>query len=856
MAYAVLVSLVETIHQMLIDNRYPISVHGKQQIESIKNQSNSLQEFLETYPKEASTVERRIRDAANEAQDIIEHFMYEQNRSRFKVMRATAAGIEGANSDHFHDFHELKRVDKEMNSISEEVKGIKNRDVRRSDSAEKEMNSTAISSAGDDIVVGIDKDLVKIQEMLCASTPKLQVIPIWGMGGIGKTTLARNAYDSELISYRFDARVWVTVSQDYVAQNVMSKLVDSINGINEEKSGETIELLGEKVCKSLKGKRYLIVLDDVWSTEAWDDLKRIFPDDNSASRIIITTRLEDLASYATSSSHVYKMHFLNPDESWNLLGQKVFKHENFPLLLERLGAEIANELEKIGREIARSGGGLPLAIVLIAGMLSSVSKTQDSWKRIEDILVSAVAAKDGQFETLFQIIHLSYTYLPHHLRLCFLYMGCFPEDYEIHVSKLIKLWIAEGYVKPSSDKSLEEIAEKYLEDLVKRSLVLVTSWKTNGKIKTCSLHDLVRELSRRRAQDENFKRRLSISHSDLKGLSKTYGSTIRSIICFQPSDSSLLSLRKFRLLRVLDVVDVITYSLPAQVFELFHLRYLAFGCPMKIPAAISMLQNLHTLVIWPRKGSRRYPMDEVYLPMEIWMLPLLRHLISFFDLLPDPEGAAFALENLHTLSAVKKFVCSKKILERIPNVKKLLLTYSGHKLCEPQLDNLFYLHKLENLKLIRNGDSPVELNCFPVFPASLKKLTLSGWHLPWDYMDIVGSLPNLEVLKLRDYACKGEEWETKEGQFPSLRYLLIDRSDLQFWTTESSHFPRLECLVLYCCSLRVIPESFGEILTLQLVEVDQANKSLLESAKMIQEEQQSWGNDDIQVRSVRYHYQV
>ncbi|KAL8557687.1 hypothetical protein ACS0TY_004960 [Phlomoides rotata] len=847
MAFAVLFSLAQTADQILNDDRYPLSVDGKQQIKSIRNQATFLQEFLENHPKESHNLERRIRDAANEAQDIIEHFMYEQIRSRYKLIRSAAAGITGVNSDHRYDFHELKRVDLEINSIAEEVMGIKIGDLGLGDSPPA-TNSTA----GDNILVGFDEDLITIKDMLCGSSSKLQVIPIAGMGGIGKTTLARNIYCSQLIMDHFDNRAWVTVSQDCVTQNVLSKIIDSI-GIDSDRLEHSIEL-GEKLYKILKGRRYLIVLDDIWSTDAWDDLRRIFPDDGNGSRIMITTRLFDVASYANSSSRVYEMPFLDPDESWNLLGQKVFKRQNFPLELEKLGEETANELEKIGREIARSCGGLPLAIVLIAGLLSSVSKTKASWKGITDKVRPAVATKDGQFE---KIISLSYTYLPHHLRLCFLYMGCFPEDCKIRVSKLVKLWIAEGSVKLCLSKSFEEDAEKYVEDLVKRSLVLVTSRKTNGKIKTCSLHNMVRELSRRRAEDENFKRRLSIAHSDLKHVSKSYGSTIRSIICFQHSETSLGFLRKFRLLRVLDVVDVFIYSLPAQVFELFHLRYLAFGCPMKIPAAISMLQNLSTLVIWPRKGSRHYSMDEVYLPMEIWMMPLLRHLVSFFDLLPDPEGATFALENLHTLSVVKRFECSETMLGRIPNLKKLGVTYFGGIYSEnSQLNNLVFLHQLETLKLIRNGDSPVQLSVYPVFPASLKKLTLSGWHFPWEFMKNVGSLPSLEVLKLRDYACKGEEWETSDDEFVCLKYLLIDRSDLQSWITDSSHFPRLERLVLYCCLLTEIPDGVGDIPTLQLVEIDQANKSLVESAKMVQEEQQSYGNDDLQVRSVRYHYQI
>ncbi|KAI3459069.1 hypothetical protein Pfo_015732 [Paulownia fortunei] len=587
-------------------------------------------------------------------------------------------------------------------------------------------------------------------------------------------------------------------------------------------------------------------MDDMWSTTVWDDLKMIFPDDHNGSRIMLTTRLSDVAAYADSSSSLYEMRFMDADQSWNLLRQKVFKQENCPL-----------ELESIGKMIARSCRGLPLAIVVIAGLLSTVSKTRASWEEIAENVNSAVATKDGQFE---KILSLSYTHLPHHLRSCFLYMGGFPEDYEIHVSKLIKLWVAEGFLIPNGCKRFEEGAEEYLEDLVKRSLVLVTKRKSNGKIKSCSVHDLVRDLCIRKANfllhimntyvgKESIKnqRRISIAHSDPNSLANIQGSTIRTILYFQRSASSLGSLAKFRLLRVLDVVDANANSLPPQVFELFHLRYLALSHVKEIPAAISNLQNLQTLIIHS---------VEVYFPLEIWRMPQLRHLVFPSSYLPDIEGAIFVLENLQTLLVARDFVCTKKILKMIPNLKKLGIYFIPEIYgIDYLLHNLVSLHQLENLKLEIYGAFRFRQKFNPAFPRMLKKLTLSGWQRPWKDMTIVGSLPNLDVLNLRDFAFKGDKWETAEGEFPQLKFLLIDESDLQHWISESSHFPSLKCLLLHRCRyLNEIPDGIGEIPTLELIEVRRGNKSLEDSAKRIQEEQQSCGNDALQVRCVPYLY--
>ncbi|KAK4385786.1 putative late blight resistance proteinR1B-16 [Sesamum angolense] len=425
--------------------------------------------------------------------------------------------------------------------------------------------------------------------------------------------------------------------------------------------------------------RYLIIMDDMWSTKAWDDLKMIFPDDYNGSRIVVTTRLFDVATSANfpSFSSPHKMHFLDEDQSWNLLRQMVFKQEECPV-----------ELEKIGNLIATSCGGLPLAIVVIAGLLSTVDKTQASWENIPKSVNINVTTNYEQFA---KILSLSYIHLPQHLRQCFLYMGGFPEDYEIQVWKLIKLWVAEGFLKPSISKNFEEVAEEYLEDLVKRSLVLVTKRKTNGKIKICNIHDLVRDLCISIGREEKFvhrcvgdilpnsikyQRRIHFARCDLCSFEYMYGSTIHTIICFQcrnSAQSSEFSLfRNFRLLRVLDMVNPVVVHFLPELLELFHLRYLAVNHRVRFPDAISNLQNLQTLIVHPGKKFKSYEPFRIHLPSNIWRIPQLRHLVSFvFDFLPHPEEGTLALENLQTLSEIRDFKCTQQILRMIQNLKKL-----------------------------------------------------------------------------------------------------------------------------------------------------------------------------------------
>ncbi|XP_042037903.1 putative late blight resistance protein homolog R1A-10 [Salvia splendens] len=296
------------------------------------------------------------------------------------------------------------------------------------------------------------------------------------MGGIGKTTLARTVYDDPLIMYHFDFRVWLTISQDYNAWKVLLGLVDSMKLIVEQMSTiemDDVSILKERVYKTLKSRRYLVVMDDVWSTKAWDDVRNVFPNDGNGSRIMLTTRLADLAVYPSPASAPHEMRFLNDSQSWDLLKGKVFANSNFP-----------PELEDVGKKIARSCGGLPLAVVLVAGFLSEVNKIPSSWEEISENVNPIVG------QELEGILSLSYAHLPHHLKPCFLFMAVFPEDEIIRASRLIRLWLAEGLLKHQSrcSKGLEEEAEEYLEDLVKRNLVIVSGIKSDGKIKCCSLH--------------------------------------------------------------------------------------------------------------------------------------------------------------------------------------------------------------------------------------------------------------------------------------------------------------------------------------------------------------------------------
>ncbi|KAL1557074.1 putative late blight resistance protein R1A-10 [Salvia divinorum] len=829
MAFAALVSLAQTINLILNYHQSSIPTPFRNQIKSIHKNVSFLQAVLPDFPKTPTSLEYRIRDLAYKAEDVVEIVWSE------KVRDSSRSKLKQADQNHeflCYDFPDLEKVTKEVEAIVKEV---------------RERNK--------EVVVGFDRESIDLKEKLLRDSSNLEVVPIVGMPGIGKTTLAKYTYEDGLIKMNFDVRGWVRVSQHYNLEQIVSSLGASIGLSSDAK----VEM--DDVYRNLFGRRYLIVLDDIWSVQAWYELKRMFPDNANKSRIMFTTRLLDLAtSIGSDEGWIHRMHVLDEIFSWELLRNRIFGDKSCP-----------SELEPLGRTVAAYCDGLPLAIVVISGLLAVDQKTVAAWEKVAQDVRSAISENNSQFD---KILSLSYTHLPHHLRPLFLYLGSFPQDYEMPVSKLIKLWVAEGFLKQSgSNKSVEDIAEEYLEDLVKRNLVSVDKRKPNGRIKRLNLHDLMREMCIRKAQEHNFflhvrcspdqgakiLRRVSVTHSDLDFL---YGSSIHTVICLcDRQRGKECSFDNCRLLRILDLIDAQEYfyksdssanSLPDHLFELFHLRYLALDYPFSIPAAISNLRNLQTLII----GSDNHLLKPVELPVEIWRLPQLRHILIASCVFPNEQGAVIALENLQTLYKAVNFVCSEKIVEKIPNLKKLGILYKvdDEKTYEKDygLHNLASLQTLEDLKIEICNFPKEQPRLGPVFPKTLKNLTLSGLGLPWEDFEIVGSLPNLQVLKLRDEACIGETWKTADGGFYRLEYLLIDQSHFEKWITESSHFPRLKFLVLHLCwSLEEIPEDVGDIATLELIEVDDCNDCLVESAKTMQGYlDDMYGDSLVQVRFI------
>ncbi|KAL0286688.1 UNVERIFIED_CONTAM: putative disease resistance RPP13-like protein 3 [Sesamum angustifolium] len=299
---------------------------------------------------------RQLVVVADEADDIIDFHVVNQLRERSQYKTRHMASLSSFRQD-------IDKIIKKIDSITEKLMMVKEEPVdvqeQQPSIVSVPVSSTALPSSDKNTMVGFDELLLQVVDELTRDESNLQILPIVGMGGIGKTTLAQNAFDHPYIVNRFDKRIWFTISQQYSVREILLKYF-----FKDEKDFGTDQLgvaeLGVRLHKLLCGERYLIIIDDIWSVKAWEDFMLYLPNNENGSRILVTTRLLDVARSLRFDNHYFKVNFLDEDKSWDLLCEKAFAQKSCPY----------PELEEIGRKIARCCRGLPLAIIVIGGLLA------------------------------------------------------------------------------------------------------------------------------------------------------------------------------------------------------------------------------------------------------------------------------------------------------------------------------------------------------------------------------------------------------------------------------------------------------------------------------------------------------
>ncbi|XP_019191520.1 PREDICTED: putative late blight resistance protein homolog R1B-14 [Ipomoea nil] len=678
------------------------------------------------------------------------------------------------------------------------------------------------------------------------------------MPGLGKTTLANKVFkDAKVKDYFFNC-AWVYVSKVCTRKNIFLQLFTELiknskslpDNMNNQDSGRMSDKdILEKIKGILGSNNYFIVIDDVWTKEQWNELKTAFPK-NKGSRVLVSTRDNVVARLADSKRNPHTLKFLTEDESWELLQKQVYGEESCPDKFKELH----------GRSIAKNSDGLPLAILTMADKL----KTSAAWDQVAEAKTDFFKTELNSHEDL---IRVSYNPLPYDLKSCFLYFGAFPKGYEISSEKLIRLWIAEGFIgEEAGGLTLEETAQEKLSILVNKNLVMATQTKLNGQPKTCRVHNMLHEFCKNEIKDENIFeeninqiqtkqlescRRLGVQCDVAEFFSTCQAAEkVRSLLCFYsdkyelPEDKVPLIRKAFPLLRVLHTIPgeyIILTRFPKNVakFQLFHLRYIAISTTLNIlPQAIDSLWNMQTLIVWTTQST-------LYIKGDIWQMTQLRHLQSNSPaqlLPPSPSKKTKKLpsvnRNLQTLSRISPESCTAAALANAPNLNKLAIQGNLVKLFETNKDtgsslfkNLGELKKLEKLKLLNHGG---KLQCLSEFPGKIRKLTLSNTQLEWSELSVLESLDQLEILKLIENAFKGHEWAPSRDGFSRLQFLRIDETDLESLKASNLHFPLLKTLILRQCLMLVeVPPSFADIDSLQEMELNHTNSGAEQSAQSI-----------------------
>ncbi|KAE8796254.1 putative disease resistance protein RGA4 [Hordeum vulgare] len=457
---------------------------------------------------------------------------------------------------------------------------------------------------------------------------KFHVFSLWGMGGIGKTTLVSDIYQSQEISSMFDKRACVTVMRPFNS----ATLLESITTQFRNNDGTNTDLW-----RCLEGIRYLLVLDDLWSIGEWDAIKIYLPE-TAASCVIVTTRDENIAKHCSKDDlNIYKLNQLGPDDACTLFTKKVFKET---VNLDEQYPEMAEQAKLILKKCR----GLPLAIVTIGGFLASQPKTVFEWRKLNEH-ISAEFEMNPELETIKAVLMKSYDGLPYYLKACFLYLAIFPEDYMIVRRRLVRRWIAEGYSSEVRGKSVEEVLDGYFMELISRSMILPSQRSIYSRkgIDSCHVHDLIREIAISKSMEENLVftleegcslnnqgtvRHLAISSNWKGGLCEFENivdfSHIRSLTVFGNWRSFYIS-DKMRLLRVLDLEgewDLVDHHLQ-HIGKLVHLVYLSLRGHADIfhlPNSLGNLRQLQTLDISAT--------SIVKLPRTITKLVKMQHILA------------------------------------------------------------------------------------------------------------------------------------------------------------------------------------------------------------------------------------
>ncbi|KAL3497923.1 hypothetical protein ACH5RR_040655 [Cinchona calisaya] len=889
MAESAVAFLLKELSTFLLTQSTRLGGGLEREMQFIRDELGSMRAFLrDAELKEDDFSElkewiKQVREVAYDTQDVLDEFLM-----RFAYNRPD--GFCG----HVHNFYRSIKNIGARNCISSKIESIK---CRAKDISERHNRyRSGLSKRGscstyvEDVVshfrgnallldetelVGIEEPKRELISQILDGSSNLKVVSVFGMGGMGKTTLVKRVYEDANVKRQFQLHAWLTISQTFHMKVVLKDLIQQLHNEIKEPVPQEVESMDADKLRAFikeflqeKKYSYLIVLDDLWKLESWEAIKYAFPQTNCGSRIILTTRISDTASgcCTKSNDYVHKMQFLSDEESLTLFCSKTFADNCCP-----------PHLKDVSRGILHKCKGLPLAIVSIGGVLALKDKSKvDEWEMILQSLGSELEGI-GKLERVKKILLLSYNDLPWFLKSCLLYMSIYPEDWKINVHFLIQMWIAEGFILEREGMMVVEVARGYLNELINRSLIQVLELKHDGSIRYCNIHDILREIILTKSREQNLVtvatsgnyirlpdniRRLTIQGSIENYHEYNRFKHLRSLVIFgykkplfESSLSKLLSGGP-KLLNVLNLDGVELKNIPKNVFKLFYLKYLIlWGTGVEIiPQSIGKLQNLECLNL-----INTYVME---LPIGILKLRKLRELVVFHKgdysnnyvvrgfKAPREIGKLLSLEvllsidvnNDETLGEIRKLIQLREL-----SITKLRRN-DGKELCSSleKLTNLreLFAHSIKEDEILdlQHPISPTprflqvlgltgQLEKVPQWLSSLPGLTrifLCGSGLREDPLEFLQDLPNLVDITLNK-AYEGEELCFKARGFQKLKRLYLMRLQQLKWVrVEADELPCLQMLsVTDCKQVNELPWGIQNLKNLRSLEFNDMGNELV-----------------------------
>lgn len=794
---------------------------------------------------------REIRSLAYRIEDLVETFAIEvasRKSSGHRGVKKVLKRVSGT----FAEIRSLHNIGVEIGKVKSDISSLtaslQMYDVRAIGEAEssgaanddrkyQQWIRQTYAHEVEDYFVGMEDEIAKLVSLVIDHHKRHRVISIWGMGGLGKTTLARKVYKHSNVQRSFERFAWTCVTQEGQMKVILQ---DLLMQLLPEKQGDVKFMGHRQLVQQLHQvqieKKCLVVLDDIWKVDDWKSLLAAFPVVEGDIKVLLTTRNRNVARIGC----LYELKCLNEMEGWDLLQKIAFARKRADLKIER-------NLQDVGIEMVSRCGGLPLAITVLGGILKDKNSLRE-WQMVNRYIGSYLSKVEDDEErdggSIARVLSLSYDELPYHLKLCFLYLGNFKEDEDIKPQHLYLLWMAEGMVLKEhrrSGETLMEVAQRYLSELGRRSMVQLKLHESSmsRKYVSCRLHDMMRDLCLEKGREEEFVRVVDFEGVKPQPLLHSYSFTnnayrlviqveneedgaatissaqedcqqLRSMFCLKAVagfwEKQMLwpqgvVIKNFKSLRVLkfEGFHFDGKKLPIQLSNLVHLRLLSlkFCILDELPSSVADLPLLQTLDLEVK--------NEIKIPNVLWKMKRLKHLFLSFEHSTMEGGGKLQLHGLSDLETLWALNSEMDEIAELLHLENLRVLYAK-------------VNDDENLQVLMNT---ISMNCpnlreIDLFIRDCNFISSEQGHVLLEEVLLCKCLQrlyfeaqikqfpeydqpflqSLVTLRLRDNYMEEDPMETL-GQLPQLRSLMLGSNSYMgdFLICHEFGFPQLRSLM-------------------------------------------------------------